>query len=169
MLPNEDGVTTVTKTPASITDRGTVYASLNDLGSFSPQSSPFRSWRTVAPRANYSPNRNKYSSSIHGGRSDLAARTIHIRMMGQTDLSVMTVTSADGNTSDEFLVRPSVDSHVPHHNELVFNRYGKSEFLTHVYQHGEKIGVSVVEPSREESRLDKQGQTPVEHTEEQNQ
>jgi hypothetical protein len=116
---------------------------------------------------------HKVEADIHHqftvGEATLPPGQYIFRMMPQTDLSIMTVTSADGNTSDEFLVRQATDSHVPHHNELVFNRYGNHEFLTHVYQQGEKIGVAVVEPSREESRLEKQGQTPVEHTEEQNQ
>lgn len=103
------------------------------------------------------------------GQATLPPGQYVFRMMQHTDLSVMTVTSGDGNLSDEFLVRQSVDSHVPQHIELLFNRYGNNEFLTHVYQQGERIGISVVEPSREESRLQRQGQTPVEHTEEQEQ
>jgi len=96
-------------------------------------------------------------------------RNYVFRMVPHTDLALMTVTSADGNTSDEFLVRRSIDSQVPHHTELVFNRYGDQEFLTDIYEHGEKTGIAVVEPSREQSRLQKLGQDPVVHTEEQDQ
>jgi len=80
---------------------------------------------------------------------------------------MMTITSANGKTSEEVVVRAADDSHTPHHDELIFDRYGKNEFLTHVYQRGEKIGVAVVEPPQEESQL--KGRKPVEHTEEQSQ
>lgn len=89
------------------------------------------------------------------------------RMLAGSDQQVMTAMSQDGKEGIEFLVRRSVDSHTPRHTELIFNRYGKKEFLTHIYVIGEKNGVAVVEPSREEMRLKKQGQTPFEHTEEQ--
>ena len=103
------------------------------------------------------------------GEATLPAGNYVFRMVPHTDLALMTVTSADGNTSDEFLVRRSIDSQVPHHTELVFNRYGDQEFLTDIYEHGEKTGIAVVEPSREQSRLQKLGQDPVVHTEEQDQ
>ncbi len=79
----------------------------------------------------------------------------------------MTATSADGNAGIEFLVREAIDSHTPKHTELVFNRYGNKEFLTHVYEAGNKSGVAVALTSREEARLRKSGKTPFEHTEEQ--
>ncbi|HTX76714.1 MAG TPA: hypothetical protein VMD29_10960 [Terracidiphilus sp.] len=101
------------------------------------------------------------------GQATLPPGDYVFRMMQQTDLSVMTVNSKDGGTSVEFLVRPSQNSHVPNHNELVFDRYGSKDFLINIYQRGEPIGVAVVEPSREESRLLKMGQIPAEHTEEQ--
>jgi hypothetical protein len=88
------------------------------------------------------------------------------RMLQHTDMQVMTVTSADGNAGAEFLVRTSIDSHTPNHTELIFDRYGNKEFLLHVYEGGNKDGVAVIEPSREESRLLERGQIPVEHTEE---
>ncbi len=84
-----------------------------------------------------------------------------------SDLQLMTAMSADGNEGIEFLVRRSVDSHTPKHTELLFNRYGNKEFLTHIYEAGDKTGVAVLETSRDELRLKKQGQTPFEHTEEQ--
>ncbi len=91
------------------------------------------------------------------------------RMLPAGEIAAMQVTSADGNESVEFLVRQSVDSHTPRHTELIFNRYGEEEFLTHIYERGDKNGVAVVEPSRAEERLKKAGKTAVEHTEEQSQ
>lgn len=79
----------------------------------------------------------------------------------------MTVSSADGRTSADFLIRDSQADHTPKHSELVFNRYGNQEFLKHIYEVGTKDGVTVMEASRAEERLKKQGQSATSHTEEQ--
>jgi hypothetical protein len=89
------------------------------------------------------------------------------RMTQGTGQSVMTVTKSDGEAGAEFLVRSSVDSKTPQHTVIVFDRYGNHEVLEHIYQVGDKDGVTVIEPSREQARLEKQGQTPFEHSEEQ--
>jgi hypothetical protein len=99
------------------------------------------------------------------GQATLPPGEYVFQMMPHTDLSVMTVTSKDNDTSVEFLVRPSLDSQVPNQSELVFNRYGQKDFLINVFERGIKLGIAVVEPSREESRLLKEGETPVQHTE----
>ena len=91
------------------------------------------------------------------------------RMLGTQALTSMLVTSANGDTSVEFLVREATDSHVPKHSELVFRRYEKKEFLAKIFEVGTKDGVAVEELSHEEARLKKQGQKAVEHTEEQSQ
>ena len=89
------------------------------------------------------------------------------RMLSGSDLTAMTVTSADGNTTDEFLVREAEAPNPPAHAELFFNRYGNHEFLTKLFEPSSRLGVAVIEPSRQELRLQKQGQHPTEHVEEQ--
>lgn len=89
------------------------------------------------------------------------------RMMPDTDLSVMTVTSSDGNIAEDFLVRESLAPDMPNRSELIFDRYGKTELLDKIYEQGTRTGVAVMEPSMAESRLQKQGQHPAQHTEEQ--
>ena len=89
------------------------------------------------------------------------------RMEPATDLQIMTLTNASGDTSVAFMVRPLIDNHVPKHSELVFNRYGHREFLEKIFEMGHKTGVAVIEPSHEEAQLRKEGQKPFEHTEEQ--
>ncbi len=101
------------------------------------------------------------------GNTTLPPGRYVFRTLQHSDLQIMTVSSADGGTAAEFLVRTSYDTHTPKHSELVFNRYGSKEFLTHIYQAGSKVGVAVVDPSREEARLKKQGQSAAAHTEEQ--
>jgi hypothetical protein len=88
------------------------------------------------------------------------------RMAQATDLRTMTVTNAVAGTSMEVLVRQTDNSDIPKHSELVFNRYGDKEFLTKIFEAGARIGVAV-DQSPEEAQLQKQGQKPVEHTEEQ--
>lgn len=88
-------------------------------------------------------------------------------MIRQTNQTVMRLSSADGRTATDFLVRDSMDSHVPKHSELVFNRYGSKEFLTHIYETGNKLGAAVVDVSREETDLKAHGQSATAHTEEQ--
>ncbi|MDE3163195.1 MAG: hypothetical protein KGL64_08035 [Acidobacteriota bacterium] len=89
------------------------------------------------------------------------------RIVQQTNQSTMRISDADGRTVMEFLVRDSIDDHLPKHTELVFNRYGNKEFLAHIYQTGTKLGAAVVDASREEAGLKNQGQSATTHTEEQ--
>jgi len=100
------------------------------------------------------------------GQTTLPPGEYVFRMLEGSSLNAMIVTNKDNDTSVEFLVRNSIDSHVPQHSELMFNRYGTKEFLTNLYDRGEKLGVAVIEPSREESRLLREGRQGVPHTEE---
>jgi len=101
------------------------------------------------------------------GEATLPPGRYTFRTVPDSQAELMTVSNEDGTVSDEFLVRRSLDPHIPKHSVLVFREFGNREFLAHIYQVGTKDGVTVVEPSREESRLEKQGQNPVEHREEQ--
>lgn len=82
-----------------------------------------------------------------------------------SDLTVMRVTSADGKHSDEFLVRPAQAATTPAHTELIFNRYGQTEFLQKIFESGNASGVVVSDSSKEEKELVAKGQHPVEHAE----
>jgi hypothetical protein len=114
---------------------------------------------------------NQIDADIHHsfivGNATLPPGHYEFRTLQGTDMLAMVVTSVDGRAGAEFLVRNSIDSQVPNHTELIFDRFGNKEFLAHIYEAGNKVGVAVIEPSREESRLLKQGQVPVRHTEEQ--
>lgn len=79
----------------------------------------------------------------------------------------MTAISDNGKASAQFLVRQSIDNHRPNHSELVFRRYGNTEFLSKIFEVGSKEGVAVMEPSKQEARLASQGQQVLEHSEEQ--
>ncbi len=89
------------------------------------------------------------------------------RVVKNSDLSVMIARRNNGKPAVEFGIRQAIDNHRPRHSELVFRRYGNTEFLSKVFEGGSKNGVAVTEPSKEEARLVKEGQHPIEHNEEQ--
>jgi hypothetical protein len=88
-------------------------------------------------------------------------------MTTDPDQSLMIATSQKGTNIAQFLVRESIDDHRPSHSELVFHKYGNTEFLSKVFQAGSRNGVAVTEPSKQEARFIDQGQDALEHSEEQ--
>ena len=103
------------------------------------------------------------SHSFVVGNTTLPPGTYTFRVLPDSDMSVMTVTSSDGKYSVEFLVREAKADHSPQHSDVIFNRYGQKEFLARVFEQGSKIGVAIAEAPRQELRLQKQGQHPIEH------
>jgi hypothetical protein len=89
------------------------------------------------------------------------------RVSSYPDQSLMTAISDNGKVSAQCLVRQSVDGHRPNHSELVFRKYGNTEFLSKIFEVGSKEGVAVMEPSKQEARLASQGEHVLEHSEEQ--
>lgn len=69
--------------------------------------------------------------------------------------------------SVDFVVRAAIDNHTPAHSELVFRKYGNTEFVSKIFEGGSKTGAEVTETNREEARLVKHMQLPTEHIEEQ--
>lgn len=101
---------------------------------------------------------------FHVANTTLPGGKYVFRMMGGTDLTVMTVTSADGKTAEEFLVGAASATKTPQHTELIFHRYGHEEFLREIFQGGAQTGAAVEEPAREELRLQKKGVHPFVHS-----
>jgi hypothetical protein len=101
------------------------------------------------------------------GNTTLPAGKYTFRMMGDSDLSIMTATSEDGKTAVTFIVREARADHTPAHSELIFRKYGDTEFLNKIFEVGSKIGAEVTEPSRQEQHFAQQGLHPIEHSEEQ--
>lgn len=99
------------------------------------------------------------------GNTVLPPGTYVFRVLDNSDLDAMNVKSVNNDLSEDFLVRQSDDKTVPNHAELIFDRYGNEEFLSKIYAPGKKIGAAVVEPSREEAKLDHAGRHYEEHTE----
>lgn len=74
------------------------------------------------------------------GQTTLPPGQYSFRMLDTSTLNAMIVTNQNQDTSVEFFVRNSIDTHVPQRSELVFNRYGNKEFLTNIYERGSKLG-----------------------------
>jgi hypothetical protein len=101
------------------------------------------------------------------GNTTLPPGDYTFRMLQDSDLSAMAATSKNDKVNVNFLVRESILDHTPRNSELVFRKYGNTEFLSKVFESGSKSGVELTETSRQEARFVKQGQHGVEHTEEQ--
>jgi hypothetical protein len=103
----------------------------------------------------------------HNGNTTLPPGEYTFRMMQDSDLAVMTVTSENDKTTVDFIVRETTADHTPGHSELVFRKYGNIEFLSKILEGGSKSGAEVMETSRQEARLAKHMQRATEHSEEQ--
>ena len=90
--------------------------------------------------------------------------TYSFRMSRGMQQQEMSATNLKTREKAVFMVKQAPRATAPRHSEAVFDRIGNKEFLTHIYQGGSAIGV-MIEPSKEEARLEKQGQKAVEHTE----
>ena len=101
------------------------------------------------------------------GETTLPPGDYTFRIKQDSELTVMTITSASDRTSVDCIVRESIAEHNPRHSQLVFRKYGNTEFLSKVFERGTKMGVAIVEPNRQEARVAKQGIHGMEHSEEQ--
>lgn len=101
------------------------------------------------------------------GNTTLPPGEYTFRVMQDSDLAVMNATSENDKTSVDFIVRETTADHTPSHSELVFRKYGSTEFLSKIFEGGSRSGGEITETSRQEARLAKQMQHATEHTEEQ--
>lgn len=101
------------------------------------------------------------------GNTTLPPGEYTFRVMQDSDLAVMNATSENDKTSVDLIVRETTADHTPSHSELVFRKYGSTEFLSKIFEGGSRSGGEITETSRQEARLAKQMQHATEHTEEQ--
>lgn len=83
----------------------------------------------------------------------------------QSDGNLMTIRNSKGDNVGLLMVRESILDHTPTNSEIMFRKYGDTEFLSRIFQGGSKTGVRITETSKEEERLMKAGQKPAEHSE----
>jgi len=99
---------------------------------------------------------------FHAGNTKLPPGKYVIRMLDDSDLTVMEITSADGSTSALFEVQSAEANSAPAKSELIFNKYGNRYFLAKLFDEGNPSG-SEVPKSRYEKRISQAGTTAQEH------
>jgi hypothetical protein len=93
---------------------------------------------------------------FHVGNTKLPAGEYTIRMLPDSDLTLMEISSADGSASTLFQVEETEAHTTPSKSELIFNKYGDQYFLAQLFDQGEPSGSQLPE-SRYEKRVSQQG------------
>ena len=89
---------------------------------------------------------------FHAGDAKLPVGKYIIHTVGNSDLTMMEISSADGSTSALFEVRDAEAISAPAKSELIFNKYGNRYFLAKVFDESNPNGSAVVE-SRYEKKV----------------
>jgi hypothetical protein len=80
---------------------------------------------------------------FHAGNAKLPAGKYLIRMLDNSDLTIMEISSLDGSTSALFQVQDAEANSTPAKSELIFNKYGNRYFLAKVFDEGNPSGSEV--------------------------
>jgi hypothetical protein len=99
---------------------------------------------------------------FHAGDTKLPAGKYVIRILDDSDLTVMEISSVDGSTSALFNVDTIHASSAPARTELIFNKYGNSYYLAKLFDEANADGSRVV-GSRYEKRVSKETVATEEH------
>jgi hypothetical protein len=89
---------------------------------------------------------------FYAGTAELPAGEYVVRMLDNSNLKIMEISSADGATTALFQVQDTRINSAPRKGELVFNKYGDLYFLTSVFDQGNPDG-SEVPKSKYEKRV----------------
>jgi hypothetical protein len=99
---------------------------------------------------------------FHVGNSKLPAGEYRIRVLDDSDLTVMEIISADESTSALFQVQNTDAKSTPGKSELIFNKYGDQYFLAKLFEEGSSSGSRVVKSSHEK-KISEQATQAEEH------
>jgi hypothetical protein len=99
---------------------------------------------------------------FYAGTAELPAGEYVLRMLDNSNLKIMEISSADGSTSALFQVADTRANSAPHTGELIFNKYGDLYFLTSVFDLGNPDG-SEVPKSQYEKRVSQAGTEAQKH------
>ncbi len=107
---------------------------------------------------------------FQAGESVLPPGSYTIRMVNNSDLAFMQITSKDHpSTSALFRVHEKDLASAPTQSEVLFNKYGDSYFLAQVFDEGDPSGSEVVESSHEQKVSKAASETKVHVTTQQHQ
>ena len=91
----------------------------------------------------------KIPFQFHVGNSELPAGEYRIRMVDDSDLTVMQINSLDGSASAVFQVEETEKNSEPAKTELIFHKYGNRYFLAKLFDESNPDGSKLVESSYE--------------------
>jgi hypothetical protein len=104
---------------------------------------------------------------FHVGNTKLPAGKYTIRVVDNSDLSVMEISSTDGSISALFEVRDAQAKSTPGKSELIFNKYGHRYFLERLFDESNPSGSVVVKSGYEkriaEAAAEGQEHVPAQH------
>lgn len=95
------------------------------------------------------------------GNTTLPAGRYTLQVMPRSGQSLLMISSADGKTQAEVLVRSSVADETPRNTELVFTPGIDTQSLRYIYSAGNKYGLTVLQPSRSEQLLQSRLRNPA--------
>jgi hypothetical protein len=99
---------------------------------------------------------------FQAGNAKLPAGTYRIRMLDDSNLTLMQISTLDGSRSALFQVQDSDANSAPAHSELIFNKYGDQYFLAELFDEGDASGSKVIE-SNYETKISQGTVTTQEH------
>jgi len=91
----------------------------------------------------------KIPFQLHVGNTQLPAGEYRIRMVDDSDLTVMQISSVDGSASAVFQVEETEKNSEPAKSELIFHEYGTRYFLAKLFDESNPDGSQLVESSYE--------------------
>ena len=104
---------------------------------------------------------------FHVGSTRLPAGKYTIRVVDNSDLTLMEISSADGSVSALFEVRDAQAKSTPGKSELIFNKYGQRYFLARLFDESNPNGSAVVKSGYEkriaEAAAEAQEHVPAQH------
>jgi hypothetical protein len=99
---------------------------------------------------------------FHAGDAKLPAGKYVIRMLDDSDLTIIEISKQDGSVAALVQVHSAEANSAPRKSELIFNKYGNRYFLDKLFDEGEPSGSQVVE-SNYEKRVSKANAEAQEH------
>ncbi|MGA9889100.1 MAG: hypothetical protein WA274_24225 [Candidatus Acidiferrales bacterium] len=86
---------------------------------------------------------------FHAGDTKLPAGKYVIRMLDDSDLTIMEISKPDGSVAALFQVHAAEANSSPRKSELIFNKYGHKYFLEKLFDDGKPDGSQVVQSNYE--------------------
>jgi hypothetical protein len=104
---------------------------------------------------------------FHVGNVKLPPGKYIIRVVDNSDLTVMEISSADGSSSALFDVQAAEANSAPAKSELIFNKYGNRYFLATLFDQSNPSGSAVVKSGYEkriaQAAAEGQEHVPAQH------